>query len=220
MTARLYVIKACINAVDAIQREAVKQRIILHKFYLQILNQLVDFKKYDHNPPHLYKQNTKYFITGSIYGKKKLLKSIESKHKLLDYIVKSVDHFKWILEDWVILENHYHLMLESPENPESLGDMMGNIHRYSAIWINKNVEFDKDYNKVWHNYWDKCLTYERSYFTRLNYIWYNPLKHKLAEDPKDYEFGSYYHRYKSEKDYLNNICNFYPFDKLKIDDDF
>ncbi|MEO8514416.1 MAG: transposase [Ignavibacteria bacterium] len=179
-----------------------------------------DLKRYKHNPPHLFRENTKYFITGSIYGKKKLLRSKESKYKLLEYIFKSADNFKWKLEDWVILENHYHLMLESPENPETLADMMGNVHRYSAIWINKNVEFCKDNNKIWHNYWDKCLTYERSYFTRLNYIWYNPLKHMLIEDPKDWEFGSYYYRYKSEKDYLEKINKSYPFDKLKLDDDF
>jgi len=181
---------------------------------------LEDLKRYSHNPPHLFKKNTKYFITGSIYDKKKLLNTKESKLKLLEYISKSVDNFKWKLEDWVILENHYHLMLESPENPETLSDMIGSIHRYSAIWINKNIDLNKDNNKIWHNYWDKCLTFERSYFTRLNYIWHNPLKHKLVENPKDWEYGSYFYRYKSERDYLERINVSYPFDKLKLDDDF
>ena len=111
-------------------------------------------------------------------------------------------------------------MLESSEKPETLSDLMGNIHRYSAIWINKNVEFEKSYDKVWHNYWDKCLTYERSYITRLNYIWQNPVKHKLVGDAKDYEFGSYFQRFKLERDYLENIKKLYPCDNLLEDDNF
>ncbi|MBE2228152.1 MAG: transposase [Ignavibacteria bacterium] len=179
-----------------------------------------EFKIYNHNPPHYYKKNAKYFITGSIYKKRDLLKSSEAKNKLYEYFIKSANNFNWVLEDWVILNNHYHLMLESPDNPATLSEMMGNIHRYSAIWINKNVRYDRAYDKVWHNYWDKCLTYERSYFTRLNYIWFNPVKHKLADDAKDYEFGSYFQRFKLEKDYLENIKKLYPCDNLLEDDNF
>lgn len=178
------------------------------------------FKRYKHNPPHLFRPKTKYFITGSIYGKLNLLSSGECKTKLLEYVFRSADNFEWVLEDWVILNNHYHLMLESPEDPTTLGEMMGNIHRYSAIWINKNVDFKKEFDKIWHNYWDKCLTFESSYYTRLNYIWFNPVKHRLVDDPISWEFGSYFHRYNDEKEYLQRINKMYPHKNIKIDDNF
>ena len=156
-------------------------------------------KNYEHNPPHKFIANTKYFITSSIYNKIKLLKSEESKLKLLEYIKHSVEHYNWKLGDWVILDNHYHLMLESDKHPESLGNIIGNIHRYSSIWIKKNVSAAKGIPKVWHNYWDKCLTFESSYYTRLNYIWYNPVKHGYVDEPQKWKFGSYYYRYKVRK---------------------
>ncbi len=111
-------------------------------------------------------------------------------------------------------------MLESDETPESLIKIMGNIHRYSAIWIKKNVKLTDSQNKIWHNYWDKCLTFESSYYTRLNYIWYNPVKHGYVNEPQDWKFGSYYNRHKNETEYVTKLKTRYPFDELKIEDDF
>lgn len=74
---------------------------------------MTNLKKYEHNPPHVFKPNTKYFITASIYNRIKLLASDENKLRLLEYIIRSVENFNWKLEDWVILDNHYHIMLES-----------------------------------------------------------------------------------------------------------
>jgi len=178
------------------------------------------FKSYEHNPPHKFIANTKYFITSSIYNKIKLLTSEESKLKLLEYVKRTVENYNWKLEDWVILDNHYHLMLESDEHPESLGSIIGNIHRYSSLWIKKNVNASKDISKIWHNYWDKCLTFESSYYTRLNYIWYNPVKHGYVDEPEKWKFGSYYYRYKSEKEYLDKLKIEYPFNGLMIEDDY
>ncbi len=178
-----------------------------------------EIKKYDHNPPHLFRENCKYFITASTYEKRAFLKSNEAKQILLHYIFKSVERFGWKLEDWSILSNHYHLMLESPGNPETLGKVINNIHKYSAIKINKIVN-KKGSEKIWYNYWDKCLDFERSYFTRLNYIWYNPVKHGYVSEPQEWEYGSFRQRFVKEKEYLSTIKKDYPFDKLQIDDDF
>lgn len=97
---------------------------------------------------------------------------------------------------------------------------MNNIHKYSALWIRKNNKTLNEQNKIWHNYWDKCLTFEPSYFTRLNYIWFNPVKHGYVDEPQKWKFGSYFHRYEANKSYLNELKGKYPFDNLKIDDDF
>lgn len=180
----------------------------------------MDIKDYEHNPPHIFVPNCKYFITASIYNRIKLLASDESKDKLLEYIIRSVENFNWKLEDWVILDNHYHLMLESDEHPELLGKIMNNIHKYSALWMSKNIKIPMEQDKIWHNYWDKCLTFESSYFARLNYIWNNPVKHGYVNKSQMWKFGSYYKRYREENEYVNKLKEKFPFDELKIEDDF
>ncbi len=128
------------------------------------------YKEYKHNPPHLFIPNCKYFITGATYQRKPYLINDESKFALLSSIKKSFTDYKWQLEDWVILNNHYHIMVNSPEDPCSLSIIMKEIHRFNAMWIKKNIPQAKSEKIIWYNYWDSCITFETSYFARLNYL--------------------------------------------------
>ena len=31
--------------------------------------------------------------------------------------------------------------------------------------------------QIFYNYWNTCINFEKSYFTRINYFWNNPVKH-------------------------------------------
>ncbi|MFN3551055.1 MAG: hypothetical protein ACK4WJ_04535, partial [Endomicrobiia bacterium] len=74
------------------------------------------YKIYKHNPPHLFVPKAKYMITSAIYMKRNLLKHPASKKKLLYSLKMAAQKYNWILEDWIILDNHYHIMLSAPEN--------------------------------------------------------------------------------------------------------
>ena len=56
--------------------------------------------------------------------------------------------------------------------------MLGVLHTRTASWVNR---LDKTSSrKVWHNFWETKLTYQKSYLARLNYVHQNPVKHGLA----------------------------------------
>jgi hypothetical protein len=56
--------------------------------------------------------------------------------------------------------------------------MLGVLHTRAGGWINR---LDNTPNrKVWHNFWDTKLTYEKSYLARLNYVHQNPVRHGLV----------------------------------------
>ncbi len=175
------------------------------------------YKEYPHNPPHLYREDSKYFITATTYKKNHYFITDESKQILLDSILKTFSKFNWIVEDWVILDNHYHLMVEVKDNPKDLSNIIRNIHRYTAIEVKKHNKLAKHAEKIWYNYWDTCITFEKSYWPRLNYIWFNPVKHGYVNDPKDWKFGSYYFRVRREEELLNEITKKYPCDKLELE---
>ncbi|RPI13299.1 MAG: hypothetical protein EHM58_18765 [Ignavibacteriae bacterium] len=178
------------------------------------------FKIYKHNPPHLFVPNSKYFVTGATYQRKHYLINDESKFALLSSIKKGFSDLDWQLEDWVILNNHYHLMVNSNGDSSTLSFIIKEIHRFNALWVKKNIPQAKNEEVIWYNYWDTCITYENSYFARLNYIWFNPVKHGYVEFAEDWIHGSYYKRVKEEKEYLDSIKEKYPFDKINIDDNF
>lgn len=128
------------------------------------------------------------------------------------------EKFAWQLEDWVILDDHYHLMLQASEDgKKTIADLMNNFHKFSSLWIRKHYPDFKDEKRIFCNYWDKCITYESSYYARLNYLYNNPVKHGYVEKPEDYPFGSYYYRIKTQKTYLEELMNKFPFDKLDLE---
>ncbi len=74
--------------------------------------------------------------------------------------------------------------------------------------------------KVWYNYWDTKLTFERSYLARLNYVHQNPVKHGLVRVASQYPWCSaaWFERTASPA----TVKTIYSFktDKVKIDDDY
>ena len=178
------------------------------------------YKVYKHNPPHLFIPNTKYFITGATYLKKGFLASKDGKTRLLNSIKRGCKKYHWTLEDWVILDNHYHLMLNAPNTANTLGKMINEVHKFTAIWLKKNLLELKEEKRIFYNYWDSCITYETSYCARLNYIYFNPVKHGYVEEASNYMWGSYTFRIKEDFDYLDMIREKYPWDKVIVKDDF
>jgi putative transposase len=177
------------------------------------------YKTYKHNPPHLFRPHAKYFITAAIYRKHHLLRGDDVKHAVLEIMFESFNRHRWRIEEWVLLDNHYHLMADAPEDAMTLSRVINNFHRFSALKIKKNVNPASPSDPVWFNYFDTCITYEKSYFARLNYIWFNPVKHGYVEKPEEWKFGSYFFK-ENGNDEARSIMKNYPCDRIQVEDDF
>ena len=195
----------------------------------------VIYNTYKHNPPHLFRGETKYFITASTYKKLPYLKSDAAKEKLLRSLHLAFNKYNWAIEDWVILNNHYHLMTDISDVPQVLPSIIREAHRFTALWIKKQilpkshfVESDIsnpehtpiEATRIFYNYWDTCITYEQSYLTRLTYIWTNPVKHGLVESPEDWKYSSYYSRYRNECDVITQFMKDHPSDRVNVKDNY
>ncbi|MBC8527181.1 MAG: transposase [Candidatus Cloacimonetes bacterium] len=145
-------------------------------------------KKYKHTPAHLLLDDTFYMITGSVYKKRKLLIKDDAKESLLNSIHYWIEKLEWELFDWVILDNHYHLLAKSNKGRD-LPKFIQQIHRKSATEINQINGFKV--KPLWYNYWDTCIRDKKDYFTRMNYILYNPIKHKYVKEVSNYKWSSF-----------------------------
>lgn len=99
--------------------------------------------------------------------------------------------FDWQLEAWAVFSNHYHFVVHSPateDGARSLSKMLGTLHEKTAKWINKLDNASG--RKVWHNFRETHLTYEKSYLVRLNYVHQNPVKHGLTAVASQYPWCS------------------------------
>jgi len=148
-------------------------------------------KRHSNTPPHLLLDDTLYFITAAIYQKRMLLGKVGLKDKLAELFRGYFEKHHWELDQWVILDNHYHLMGKSRKGKDLTAIMRG-IHRTSAVMILETTDCAKP---VWWNYWDYCPRNEKEYMTRANYLMFNPVRHGYVGNLRDYPFSSFHKLY-------------------------
>jgi putative transposase len=164
-------------------------------------------QQHPHRPTHLFLDEHAYFITGAIYQKRPLLQDTAIKQMLFQSIQNSFAKYGWSLEHWVILDNHYHLLCKSKYGKD-LPALMKNIHGTTATSIATTTSCEKP---VWYNYWDYCPRNEHEYYTRLNYLLNNPIKHGYVENLHDYAFSSFHALFKElGREHLAEQFRTYP----------
>ena len=102
-----------------------------------------------------------YMVTGSIVHKHLILREDKYKEFFLNVLFEKANLFGWTMEAWAVLNNHYHFIAQSPENANSLSKFLQQVHSITAIQFNRWDNISG--RQVWHNYWDTCTTYEKSY---------------------------------------------------------
>ena len=132
-----------------------------------------------------------YFVTVGTYLKMHHFRARDRLSVLHRGLLTVAGDFGWSLEAWAVFSNHYHFVGHSPTDQDSavsLSRMLSLLHRKTARWINALDATPR--RKVWHNYRETRLTYEKSYLARLNYVHQNPVKHGLVRVASQYPWCS------------------------------
>ena len=171
-----------------------------------------------HAPVHRLTEHGIYFVTAGTYQKLHHFRGSERLAVLHRGLIKVCSNFGWRLEAWAVFSNHYHFVAESPTTAETLPAMIGLLHERTAKWINKLDQTPK--RKVWHNYRETQLTFERSYLARLNYTHQNPVKHGLVKRANDYPWCSARWFEKESSPAMVKAITRFKTDNVKVPDDY
>ncbi len=171
-----------------------------------------------HRPLHIFQHNSFYIITASTYQKAKFFNTEKKLSILTKTILDVLDEYNWQILAWAVFANHYHLIACSTEDSKPLKNTIQRIHSQASRLVNK-IDYCPG-RRIWYQYWDTCISNEKSYFARMKYVIYNPVKHGLVENPLDYPFCSAgWFIENSKKGFYNEILSL-PIDRLNIVDDF
>jgi putative transposase len=141
-----------------------------------------------HAPEHRLGEAGTYFVTAATYQKAHHFRGsarLEVVHRGLLTVARD---FGWRLEAWAVFSNHYHLVGHSPRDAETLRAMLAKLHERTAKWVNKLDATPG--RKVWHNFHDTRLTFEKSYLARLSYTHRNAVRHGLVPVANQYPWCS------------------------------
>jgi len=171
-----------------------------------------------HAPVHRLDHSGAYMVTSGTYQKEHFFREPSRLTSLHDLLLETSTKFNWKLQAWAVFSNHYHFVASTTGDAQSLGPLTQQLHYESACFVN-----DLDAcpgRKVWFQYWDSHLTFQRSYLARLNYVHQNPVRHGLAPVATGYYWCSaaWFQRTASPA-FFRSVSSFKT-DKLQIPDDF
>lgn len=109
------------------------------------------------------------------------------REKFIEYLEAAVDRFSLIVHSYCLMDNHYHLLVETPD---------ANISK-AMHWLNVSyaVYFNIKRNRKGHLFQGRFkafLVNADEYAQVLSrYIHLNPVRAKLTQKPEDYRWSSY-----------------------------
>ncbi|WP_009960785.1 hypothetical protein [Verrucomicrobium spinosum] len=180
-----------------------------------------------HAPPHHFDATSIFFVTASTYLKARLFHDSARLNLLQGALLDHASRFGWQLEAWAVFANHYHFIARpvsggvtgtAAGKVGSLRELLTQLHRTTATALNSLDQAPG--RKVWHNFWDKRLTFEKSYMARLNYVHQNPVKHGLVPVASQYPWCSaaWFERMAAPA-WIKSVYAFKT-DRLNIEDDY
>ena len=105
----------------------------------------------------------------------------------LALLADTVELFAWRLHAYVLMGNHYHLLLETPEANLSRG-----MHRINAIY---SQSFNRRHDRVGHllqgRFGAILIEKERHLLEIVRYVVLNPVRAGLVHDPGEWPWSSY-----------------------------
>jgi putative transposase len=144
-----------------------------------------------HAPSHQLSAGGTYFVTAGTYLKAHYFHGADRLAVLHRGLLTVARDYGWLLEAWAVFSNHYHFVAHSPPDApdaSSLPEMLSMLHVKTAKWVNK-----LDYRpgrRVWFNFRETRLTYQKSFLARLNYVHQNAVRHGLVPVANQYPWCS------------------------------
>lgn len=130
------------------------------------------------------------FITAGTFQKRPFAAGAERKALLLESLDFNCYKWQWRILAYVILDNHYHLVVQTPPgDPSRLAHVVQSAHSFSAYHWRKEDPSIK--SRVWWNFWDASIPAMDSLRTHINYVHENPRYHGVTDQPAEYASSSY-----------------------------
>jgi putative transposase len=131
--------------------------------------------------------NSYYHIYNRGNNKEQILKFKEDKQLFVNLLYKYCKPCKVRLICYCIMDNHFHLIVKSGEEPKNISKFMQKVTTSFAVQINRRRQrvghvFQGRYNA-------KLLRYKKDLLRATKYIKQNPVRDGVAKKPSDYPWS-------------------------------
>jgi putative transposase len=140
-----------------------------------------------HSPPHLAAPQGYRIVTGACYEHRKLLATPERLAWFEQGLLETIGKLDITCAAWCILPNHYHVLVNVTDI-RLFSKGVGQLHGQTSFEM--NLADNARGRKVWYRCQDRVMRSDRHYYTTMNYIHNNPVKHGYARKWQEWPYSS------------------------------
>jgi putative transposase len=128
-----------------------------------------------------------HHITSRGNERRPIFRSDADREMFLSLLGAAVARFRWSVTAYVLMTNHFHFVVETPEPNLSRG--MHWLNTSYVTWFNRR---HKRSGHLFQGRFDSCLIEKATYFTQvLRYVVLNPVRARMVSRPEDYPWSSF-----------------------------
>ena len=120
-------------------------------------------------------------------GKQSMFLSPRDRDCFLELVYAAVSDYSWVCHSYCLMDNHYHLLLETPES--NLASGMQFLNGSYGGWFNRR--HDRIGHVTQGRYHSPLVTDDSHYLELLRYMALNPVAAGFAQHPREWRWSSY-----------------------------
>jgi len=165
---------------------------------------------YNHRMPNYRRVKIKggtYFFTLVTLNRATIFRTPESRALLLEAIEHINLHHPFFTEAFCVLPDHIHLLWRLPEDDDNYSIRIAEIKKrfsknyldnYPRLSSKNTVSTKREESGIWQRrFWEHYIRDEADLNAHINYIHYNPVKHGLVAQVKDWPCSSFFDHVKA-----------------------
>ena len=129
-----------------------------------------------------------YHVTARGNERKKVFNSSRDYEKFLQYIADAREKYRFLLHAYVLMGNHYHLILETPA-----GGLSRAMHFLNSSYTTYTNIKRKRCGHLFQGRYKAIVVEKESYLLELSrYVHLNPVRAKMVDTPQAYRYSSFW----------------------------
>jgi len=128
-----------------------------------------------------------YHVTTRGHERRAIARDDEARHRFLTLLGQTVGVFRWTLHAYVLMDNHYHLLVETPEPSLSRG-----MRQLNGLY---GQAFNRRHGRVGHLFQGRfksiLVEEERHLLALCRYVVLNPVRAQIVQRPEQWRWSNY-----------------------------
>mgnify|MGYP005837588869 CR=1 FL=1 len=128
-----------------------------------------------------------YHVTTRGNAGNKIFRGDRDREYFLDLLGFIIERYHWLCHAWCLMDNHYHLVLETPE-----GNLSRGMRQLNGIYTQKYNWKHTRTGHIFQGRYKAILVDKETYLLELcRYVVLNPVRANIVKNPQDWKWSSY-----------------------------